>query len=169
MEGVRELAYTSDGMKNGESETGKFKFLSVLQTHKLWFTLSCTKKITPFCNFPPSHLPSSSECCFPLQAAVQAWAGDCGAVTRTGQFVSNLTPAYWLPHTQRLETTCGVTSPSECHVSVVVHLPPRRAIGNTMFSLLWVHWQDGISAPSAHIWWKFREQYKGFTSQTREW
>lgn len=100
----------------------------------------------------------SSECCFPFLTAVQAWAGDCRAVTRMGQFVSNLTPTYWLPHTLRLETTHGVTSPSECHVSTVVHLLPRQAISNTMYSLFWVHWQDRISALSTQTWWKLRER-----------
>lgn len=145
----------------------KYKFLLALQAHKLWFTLSCSKKkshsILLFFFLTPSL---SSECCFPALAAIQAWAGDCRAVTRTGQFVSNLTPTYWLPHTRRLETACGVTSPSECHVSMAVHLLPWQAVSNTMFSLFWVHRQDGISALSTQMWWKLRERQKAFT---REW
>ena len=115
--------------KNGERKSGNSKFFKSSRHILFCVKFHQKKKLRSFQLF----LTLSSECCFLAGAAVQAWAGDCRALTRSSQFVSNLTPTDWLPHTLRFETTCRVTSPSECHVSVPVCLMPRQATSSTVF------------------------------------
>lgn len=66
--------------------------------------------------------PISLEHCAPGLFDTRAGAGDWGPETPADPFLSDLTPINCgLPHTRRSETTCGVTSLSQCHVGTAVY------------------------------------------------
>lgn len=140
--GCRWLNRTRRGQVREEGKANrsrKNKFILDLHTDKLCFIWSCNQKSDSFQLFFSLTASLRSECCFSAPAAVQAWAGDCRGLTRAGQFVSNLTPTYWHPHTLRLETTCGghITVLSAVSVQHVFALSPER--GDRPEFRLWVN------------------------------